>query len=664
MKMPSVSQLVAFAVSLVALAACGDGIKGGKAPTLDIKDGTRAITRDSVVEVSAAGPKGLIIANNGNADLTVESLEVVSSVAGAFEAVTVATPFVVSAGDHESLTLYYHSELGANATAVVHVRAKNMADFTFNLQPVAATGALVANPGTLDFKVHAQQVGTKALQLANTGSAAVTVTRFYFSGHTGFGLTIGDTTYAVTAESASTGVTLPEPIVLQALSSIDLTVSYRADGEEGAEGEIKFISDDPSSADGTVVELFANVDAPCLKVSPQVVDFGGKPVGHAATIPVLIQSCGDRPLVVDDIAITDDAGGLFSIDAAALTGGPITIQPNSDITIDATYLPTEIAALDGANPVRDEGTMTVYSDAVVEELAVKLTGFGVDPSCPVATITCTQQEEVAVQSTIQCSARESSSATGITRYQWSVQAPDGSTSTIRPATDSRDINFQPNLVGSYTFTLKVWDSFGTQSCADATQTFFATADGGIHVELLWHTPSDLDESDEGIGAGTDIDLHFMDPRSSGWFDAFYDANWLNTNPDWGQAGNDLDDPSLDRDDTDGAGPENMNVEQPPSGTCYEIGAHYWDDWSYGFSLATVRVYIYGELRFHWDDVRMKMLDLWEVGSVCWPSGEVTAHGGTTPQILQNVDPSASSCDGICGTTDDEYDIECFINDCF
>jgi hypothetical protein len=50
--------------------------------------------------------------------------------------------------------------------------------------------------------------------------------------------------------------------------------------------------------------------------------------------------------------------------------------------------------------------------------------------------------------------------------------------------------------------------------------------------------------------------------------------------------------------------------------------HYWNDHGYGSSVATIRIYIWGQLIYEEGDVALSPLDMWEVGSIHWPQGEV------------------------------------------
>lgn len=170
-------------------------------------------------------------------------------------------------------------------------------------------------------------------------------------------------------------------------------------------------------------------------------------------------------------------------------------------------------------------------------------------------------------------------------------------------------------------------------------------DEAIHVELFWTTLNDPDETDEGFEVGSDVDLHFVhdqyvksgpdldnDGQSDPWFDQPFDCFWFNAHPNWGSFDLFIDDDSgLDRDDMDGAGLENMNLNIPENGVTYRVGVHYWSDHEYGPSYSTVRIYIWGVLVFEVKDVKMVNHDMWDVATIDWPSAKVllvqTGDGG-------------------------------------
>jgi hypothetical protein len=105
--------------------------------------------------------------------------------------------------------------------------------------------------------------------------------------------------------------------------------------------------------------------------------------------------------------------------------------------------------------------------------------------------------------------------------------------------------------------------------------------------------------------------------------------------EWGDGGSDEDDPRLDLDDTEGKGPENINVRQPEAGT-YRIGVHLWDPDGFDGATSTtageieahVRIFFNGAVIYpedgdegvilsgrniqtneHWDN------EFWEIGEI-------------------------------------------------
>jgi len=140
---------------------------------------------------------------------------------------------------------------------------------------------------------------------------------------------------------------------------------------------------------------------------------------------------------------------------------------------------------------------------------------------------------------------------------------------------------------------------------------------GIHIELEWDTDN------------SDVDMHLIKPGGQ-LFDCVTDCYFSNMNPDWGAAGDPIDDPYLDYDDVDGYGPENTNLSEPENGT-YKVVMHYYsesyDDWGGGASNATVRVYSYGQLLGTFGPTTLEYTDkTWDVCTIDWPSANVTELG--------------------------------------
>ena len=175
----------------------------------------------------------------------------------------------------------------------------------------------------------------------------------------------------------------------------------------------------------------------------------------------------------------------------------------------------------------------------------------------------------------------------------------------------------------------------SEECPEAEAIITATVRDGkdISVELVWNTPGDLDQTDRD---GADMDLHFRHPEGMEWFREAnpYDCYFGNPFPDWGQLGRVDDNPSMDLDDTDGAGPERITLgtaqDAAEFGAGYRIAVHYYradaaglgplgDHW--GPSAATVRVYFSGVLAAEREQVLEETNDFWDVLDIFWTDAE-------------------------------------------
>ena len=161
----------------------------------------------------------------------------------------------------------------------------------------------------------------------------------------------------------------------------------------------------------------------------------------------------------------------------------------------------------------------------------------------------------------------------IVRYRWQlVDAPDGSAARSPTPADAQTTQFTPDIAGEYTLQLAVTDDSGNS--AICTTLVRAVNSEGLRVEMFWDTPS------------TDMDVHLMNPEGTRWRteQTCYYGNCVPRNR-WGGPGEE-DDPRLDIDDTDGFGPENINVAQPLPGR-YTVAV---DAYSGNAGRVTVNIY--------------------------------------------------------------------------
>ena len=87
----------------------------------------------------------------------------------------------------------------------------------------------------------------------------------------------------------------------------------------------------------------------------------------------------------------------------------------------------------------------------------------------------------------------------------------------------------------------------------------------------------------------------------------------------------------------------MNLSVPEDGITYKVGAHYWKDpkspdfpMGFGPSLATVRVYIFGQEVWKKEDVNLVEKDMWEVCEISWPEQTFKPIFGNGPGGLKII----------------------------
>ncbi len=230
----------------------------------------------------------------------------------------------------------------------------------------------------------------------------------------------------------------------------------------------------------------------------------------------------------------------------------------------------------------------------------------------------------------------------LARWTWSVQQPVIADQAFAPDVGSPDVSFKPLMAGEHMFRLAVENLGGR--VATCQHTLRAEAPTGWMIVVTWNTPADPDQTDScqvGKDCGSDMDLHFVHPKASGtpvdpltggpygYFDEVYDTYWMNPHPtawDVHEQGVPYE-PTLDRDDTDGGGPEIVTLGVPDPKLCYRIGVHYFDGHGFGSSYPSVQIWDSNVLIHEVTSiVGLHTGDMWDVGEVCGPE----AGGGFVP----------------------------------
>ena len=458
----------------------------------------------------------------------------------------------------------------------------------------------------------------------------------------------------------------------------DIVISVRPNVEALLETKLFILSDANNTTQtpegNSLIEIpltITGVDngLPDIEISPPNCDYGRVPFGGVEVCDVAIRNVGQRGLVVDSVefipANEDEPTLLFSIPGeSALEAGLACNDGASNCPFAFTGAPPgadeEIAANGGVvnMPVRFtpdvlgnfQGRFRVLSsDPDESSIDVALSGVSVTP--PVCGLRISSINGVAVEVGAAAPAIEpldnvllsidgsepSTPEGSILSQEWVITDQPAGSGAILTNTTSPEVGFSfddgddlgVDLAGNYCVSAQVFDDLGVGSVNECTLCFEAVPKDNFLVQLSWDTP------------GTDIDLHvtklsddgeycFQSTNGSTVVGGFFaqdcendlDCNYAgcddgNGDPDWDNvAGGTPGDPSLDIDDTQGFGPENVNVDVMTAGM-YLIGVD-------GFrttpvSGSTVRIFIFGRLSGEFFE-EVTNHEFWEVALVRWPNG--------------------------------------------
>ena len=555
-------------------------------------------------------------------------------------------------------------------TAVLHIqsdtRDAELRDLTITFDVSIPTPHLVVSPAVVDLGIVEEgQAAEAELSLRNTGLAELVVNRLRFKqtvGTGGFAFQWGCYRKDAPAEFQQRWLTVTpkeqsfdssecdRPLTIAPNTEYPVRVRYGAVGVDPAKAEVVFVSNDPAydaaSGEGARVEFWANVSGPCLRANPTAVDFGTVIKGSFHAESVELFSCGDQRVEVSKVVLAQGDQSPFHLDLSGLgtfsESQPLVLNPGDRKTFLITYLPQTVKTDAGGKVLGDSDTVQVANTSTRPEITIPVSGIAMEGQKPVCdfkvTSTKDNQKEVPDDGSVLVLDRlnfydqsfDPMPGGGIVAWEWSVTAPPGSADVFQPSYTFPTPTFEVNVVGDYLFGLKVFNKLGIASDT-CTKLVHVKAGEGCVVELTWETPLDPDPTDQcgtGKDCGSDMDLHVVHPYASspdvdkdgkpdGFFDKRWDCFWFNPRPIWVEGGDPvLDQPRLDRDDTDGAGPENFHYDVAEMGRCYKVGVHYWDDHGFGASLPTLKVFIDGDLRYEKKAPKMKMQDMWEAGEVC------------------------------------------------
>jgi len=212
-------------------------------------------------------------------------------------------------------------------------------------------------------------------------------------------------------------------------------------------------------------------------------------------------------------------------------------------------------------------------------------------------------------------------------YAWDiVEKPAASSVGLQQAQYDRTCYLVPDVIGVYRLRLTVTDGSGASASCEVN---VAAANGsGLHVELFWNPPEIPDDR-------SNADLHLLHEDAPYWFHYLLDCHWSNCTPfspglDWDTPGPEGD-PALDPHESEGFGPEIINVSLPVDGRTYTVGVHYYQ--GNGLNEADIFVKIFcgagsASPAFEAGPVRMRDYGGSTDGNDFWKAAEVTWDGET------------------------------------
>lgn len=569
-------------------------------------------------------------------------------------------PMVIEAGKSIFVTVVF-SPASENTAGGRLVFTSNDPDTRDAIVPITLSdvGAEInVSPQTVDFgRVPATQEDTEDIVVANIGQVTLTIDQILLNGSQDFTPLIGNKDPRRQPEILND----PDEDGVPGLSAskrFTIKVRYSPLVEGPDRGELSIFSDDPARPE-VKVTLVANGATPCMNVTPGALEFRTSLVNRTDSRPLNIESCGGEQLEITRIYMADGSDPAFELDVPSLPDLP-AILPAADPSAAPPSRAIRVQFTPREQRIYNGKLIIESTDPVTPRREVSLLGRGVLNACPQAR--ATQDEFYVVPLDVvtldgSASIDQDGPNNRPVEYEWVVVSrPAGSLSqpvesffnNQQPADGGpQDDKLTPNasffvdIAGTYIVELRVKDNLGLDSIAcdnPAVVTIVARPEEAIHIQLVWDTPNDPDQTD---GGGADLDLHLLHPNAENWFSAPYDCHYANPVPDWGQLDNPADDPSLDIDDINGGGPENANLDLPENtdvlGAPYLVGVHYYNSrdrvtgFDYGASFATVRIFINGELA--WDSPteldgprEMEAEDhFWDVAQITWPDGIVTSR---------------------------------------
>jgi hypothetical protein len=624
--------VMAAVVSLLGVAC--DGLEEQDAPRIVVSPSE--LQFDSVA-VGSTSTSFVTVSNQGLVDLNISAITLELSTD--FVTITSPTSLVVGPGAEEIVTLSFTPTTPANTEGALVFRSNDPLNSELRVPVGSPLLIPVPNivrqnpdiaPDVLDFGLVAEGTSTTLERvIQNVGEAPLIICNAFVTGSPDL---TSDLETALLAARDEQGLVVVAPITSTtgASRALEFNLTYAPPSPGPDEADLVIEYDEQGFLDEACAEdrvqttrfpVTGEAGSPFLRVNPNPVNFGESPIDVTREQVVTLTNAGELPLDIFNVRLDRDRtpGEFQLVDSSQI---PALVPAGESVTILVSYLPR--AELGHAGVIQIEHGDGAGGRRTTE---VAMAGVGVPDTCPVAIARAYVQEDglnrtgteidwaLPLQTLVLDGSQSLDPEGGdLILYEWEItERAQGSVNGLRPFSGDPENEavrqyFLP-LAGTYEFTLNVIDETGFEACEKATVVVTVTPQEAISIEVIWDNPSDPDQNDQ---EGSDVDLHFV-KMPNAWFSQPWDTYFANIEPNWGP---EL--PSLDIDDTDGAGPETIQLDNPANDECYAIGVHYFRSF-FDVAYPTVRIYIDGVRRAEFVGVLDDTDAYWDVARIHWPS---------------------------------------------
>ncbi len=413
------------------------------------------------------------------------------------------------------------------------------------------------------------------------------------------------------------------------------------------ESDAENLTKDPP--ENVVIQLTASGVARC-RPEIQVVngageprcDFGSVGVGATAFCDLTINNLGQCELLVDDIGFAPGTPAPDVFGPQSNFFLPTAIPGGTGVSLRLYARPRDTTLATGTLflGARDSGDArpapcSPGSGGSCISIPLSVQGANV-PTCVarVSRINGTPNDDASPPieplDNVEFSADQSVAAReggAIQGWQWEILDMPAESSVRLTSPAARETRLQFNsatgnvsgidVAGTFTLGLIVTDDLGGRS-TQCSVTINSVPRAGLHVQLTWDQPVN------------DVDLHLA--RNGTEWCGSDDCYFGGRNRLWG--GGDAN-PSLDIDDLEGFGPENIRIEGPDDGN-YTVGVGmYTHD---ADTTATVKIYVGGQLEY-------EGFSFMGQGSTWLPARVEIRNGVSTIVELNDTSDQPGSCWG-------------------